>query len=205
MSDNGNITKFEPADYLQQIDGKPYLNPRKATTWFYHDHPAPSGKIITNVVRMEPTILVRAEVWIDGEMVATGHADPDGKSNTLKKIESSAIRRALANAGYGTDQVVSHISKSIGLEDGKNMLGSGKATGERRMGAAPAGGHKVADLEAWALINIYDRNEFEMKNSFKKLVAAGKLNSSLTLEEAKNVVRDRHAEEKTSEQIQQTG
>lgn len=198
MSENGNITKFDPADHVKEIktkDGlKPYLDPRHATTWFYNDHPAPSGKIITNVVRMEPTIVVRAEIWIDGQIVATGHADPDGNSITLKKIESAAIRRALANAGYGTDQAVKQIAKAIGVEDGKTMLGSGKASGERRMGGAP-GNHKLSDLKLWALGYVYEDNEYHMNASIDKLVKAGKLSPTLTLEEAKAVVENRHMEE----------
>ena len=142
MTENANVTPFNPSDHLVQIktqDGlKPYLDPRKATTWFYHDNPPPSGKIITNVIRFEPTIVVRAEIWIGGEIVATGHADSEGKSNTLKKIESSAIRRALANAGYGTDQVIARFSRTIPVADSKAMLGSGKANGERRMGVTPS-------------------------------------------------------------------
>lgn len=143
MTDNTNaLTHFDPADHIQQINTKqglkPYLDPRKATTWFYHDNPAPSGKIITNVIRMEPTILVRAEIWIGGEIVATGHADTDGNSNTLKKIESAAIRRALANAGYGTDQVMARFAKTIPVEEVRNMLGSGKEKAERRLGAETA-------------------------------------------------------------------
>lgn len=202
MTDNGNITHFDPSDHIKEIktkDGlKPYLDPRKATTWFYHDHPAPSGKIITNVIRMEPTILVRAEVWIDGELVATGHADPDGNSTTLKKIESSAIRRALANAGYGTDQAVKQIAKAMGVEAGKELLGSGKSNGERKMGQQQ--NHKLPDLKAWALKNVYDNNEYHMEASIKKLIEEGKLSPVLALEDAKNVVLNRHSNEMEANQ-----
>lgn len=129
---------LELAGMITQIKSKeggtkPYLNHGKATTWFYHDHPLPVGRIITNILTYEP-LLVRAEIWISGEMVATGHADKDGNSNSLKKVESAAIRRALANAGYGTDQALKQIAKDIGVERSKELLGSGKNKSERKLG-----------------------------------------------------------------------
>jgi hypothetical protein len=153
MSDE-RTNKFDPSDHLVEIDTKqgkkPYLAPRHAITWFYIDHPLPEGRVTTTLISSEPLIM-RAEVWIGEAMVATGHANMEGNSNTLKKIESSAIRRALANAGYGTDQVIARIARAIPLDTAKKMLGAGK---ERRItGTQPTphwanngGGERMNDV-----------------------------------------------------------
>jgi len=211
MTDNGNISNFDPADHLVKLKFKgkngnevqqDFLKGTSALNWFYSEHPLGEGRIITDLVQIEPPIF-RAEVWINDVKVATAHANPDGNSTTLKKIETVAIRRALANAGYGTDQVIARIAKSIGVDAAKKMLGSNKEASERRMGSPapqqPPPKHKKADLTAWALINIYENNEHHMNASINKLIEAGKLGPHLTLEEAKNVVRDRHAEDKVLE------
>lgn len=189
------MTDFNPQDHLIKIKTKQgekeFLKATSALNWFYDEHPLGDGRITTKIVNVDKLIIC-AEIWVGGAVVATGHADPDGDTTkTLKKIETAAIRRALANAGYGTDQVLSRLAKSIGVEEAKRMLGSGKSEGERRMGQ----GHKPADLEAWALNAVYDGNEYHMKASIQKLVNAGKLHKNLSLEEAKAVVTSRHAEE----------
>lgn len=102
--------QFNPYDRLEKVSGKPYLNPRNAITWFYAENPRPHGRIITVLLQSEPAIF-RAEVYIDAACIATGHASVDSsgqneRSKTLKAVETSAIRRALANAGYGTEQAL---------------------------------------------------------------------------------------------------
>lgn len=127
---------FNPYELLEVFGGKPYLNPRNAITWFYADNPRPRGRIVTILLRDEP-VLFRAEVYIDDALIATGHAEPDGKSNTLKRVESASVRRALANAGYGTDQAVWwHTSQRTTVEDARKRLGNG---GSRRIEGAGRG------------------------------------------------------------------
>lgn len=84
-------------------DGKqqPYLGAHEAITWFRADFPAPRSAIIP-LVNLE-TKIVRAEIYIDGTLVSCAdvmNTDSSGKS--LEKLETAAIRRALAFLGYGT-------------------------------------------------------------------------------------------------------
>lgn len=98
MSEN-----FNPKEHVVTIktkDGpKPYLSAVAAIVWFRTEHPAPKSRIIT-VPDLENS-LVRAEIYLDGELVSTGHSKGDGKKS-LEKLETGAVRRALANLGYGT-------------------------------------------------------------------------------------------------------
>lgn len=125
---NKKPSNFNAADYLEKIGDKPYLNPRKAITWFYSDFPQPLGRIITRPISTEPLIFV-AEVWVGDVLVATGHADMEGKCKSLRTVESAAIRRALANAGYGTEQAIKLMVKNIAaqttVEEKKATLGAG--------------------------------------------------------------------------------
>lgn len=75
---------------------------------FYGDHP--NGRILTEIVRLEPPLcVVKASVYRDADAVhpwATGFAyekEGDGHVNQtsyVENCETSAIGRALANAGY---------------------------------------------------------------------------------------------------------
>src|SRR3990172_571438 len=98
---------FNPKQQLVEIkfDGKqrPMLQGHDAISWFWQEHPAPSGSIIT--ILDLPNSIVRAEIRVDGVLVATGHKKGDDKTS-LEKLETRAIRRALANAGYGTAQAL---------------------------------------------------------------------------------------------------
>lgn len=154
MSDNatptteviGNKPKLDPSDLItfkfkNKTTGKEtetkMLKGTSALNWFYAEHPLGEGRIITEIVQFEP-IIVRAEVWVDGSKVATGHANIEGNCTTLKRVETVAIRRALANAGYAADQVIKRIAESIGIDAAKTMLGSGKDKQERKLGAETA-------------------------------------------------------------------
>lgn len=74
---------------------------------FYADHP--EGRILTAIERLDPPLIViRAEIYrtLDGPVWATGHAyEKEGEGNVnrtsyIENCETSAIGRALANAGY---------------------------------------------------------------------------------------------------------
>lgn len=75
---------------------------------FYEEHP--DGRIFTAIERLEPPLVVfRAEVYrdaVDTEPWATGYAyekEGEGHVNAtsyIENCETSAIGRALANAGY---------------------------------------------------------------------------------------------------------
>lgn len=75
---------------------------------FYDEHPA--GRILTAIEKLEPPLVVfKAEVFRDAEDTrpwATGYAyekegaSPVNKTSYIENCETSAIGRALANAGY---------------------------------------------------------------------------------------------------------
>lgn len=122
------MAEFNLNDILTQIKtqqgNKPYVNFRNAVLWFHKDHPLPEGRINTVQTSIEPTIF-RAEVWIGDVCVATAHAGAEGNTTTLRKIESAAVRRALANAGYDADHAIHQLAQSIGADAAKEKLGSG--------------------------------------------------------------------------------
>lgn len=129
------MADINPAQLLESISGKEYLNPRNALTWFYNDNPPPLGRVVTVLISYEPTILFRAEVYIGDVLIATGHADADMNSKTLRKIESAAVRRALANAGYGTQQAMLRaIRQSVPPGSTRQALGNGNSGQPRRIG-----------------------------------------------------------------------
>lgn len=84
-------------------DGKqqPYLGAHEAITWFRADFPAPRSAIIPTV--NTETKIVRAEIFIDGVLVSSADVmNTEGSGKSLEKLETAAIRRALAFLGYGT-------------------------------------------------------------------------------------------------------
>lgn len=101
--------EFNPKPLLKEIgkgnDKKPFLGAHEAITWFTNDHPAPEGRILT-FIDFENK-MVRAEIYVGDVLVATGHSIGDG-TKSLEKLETGAVRRALANAGYGTAAALTH-------------------------------------------------------------------------------------------------
>ncbi|HEU4344264.1 MAG TPA: hypothetical protein VFU31_22120 [Candidatus Binatia bacterium] len=128
--------QFNPKDRLIKISAKggkeqPYLQAHDAILWFRTDYPAPEGRILTFVDI--PNRIVRAEIYLGDALIATGHSLGDG-SKSLEKLETNAIRRALANAGYGTvaalaeedsDARVAMAAHEIPTEAVRERLGSG--------------------------------------------------------------------------------
>jgi len=76
---------------------------------YWDDHP--EGRIDTDLVAYGPQFIVKANVYRninDAEPYASGYAEetvgstPVNKTSALENCETSAIGRALANAGYAT-------------------------------------------------------------------------------------------------------
>jgi hypothetical protein len=103
---------------------------------FYEGHP--EGRIHTTVERLEPPLVVfRAEVYRDAEDTrpwATGYAyEKEGEGHVnrtsyIENCETSAIGRALANAGYH------------GKRDGSPRPSREEMEKVERMGSTPANG-----------------------------------------------------------------
>lgn len=93
--------------HLIRLQGKDYLPVASRIVAFRETHA--TGVISTELVTMEPRIVVRASIHAaDGVMLATGYgtAPVSGKgtwqSREIEKAETAAIGRALAHAGFGT-------------------------------------------------------------------------------------------------------
>lgn len=109
---------------------------------FYADHEA--GRILTAVERLEPPLVVfRAEVYRDADDErpwATGYAyEKEGeghvnKTSYIENCETSAIGRALANAGYH------------GKRDGAPRPSREEMEKVQRMGGTPAQGGSAGAL-----------------------------------------------------------
>lgn len=101
---------INPQDHIVQIErfdkqkgekvSKPFLVAYGAIAWFREDFPLPRSRIIPMILDAEKS-LVRCEIYVDGVMVSA--ADVKGGDGTsLEKLQTNAVRRALAFAGYGT-------------------------------------------------------------------------------------------------------
>lgn len=132
--------QLRASDILTQINTKQgvkdYVGADAAVIWFYQDFPPPHGGIHTELLHVEQLIF-KASVYVDGQLIATAHANPEGNSNTLKKVESAAVRRALANAGYSTKKAIIRLARHMVSEGAAGKLGSGKKEQPRRVGSQP--------------------------------------------------------------------
>lgn len=140
-------TDFDPKRDMMEIQGKPYLPAHNAIAWFRNDFPLPRGQIVTTIVDLE-TSLLRCEIFVDGTLVASADVRGDGK-NSLEKVQTNSVRRALAFAGYGTVSALAHegdaqldeaqqaqMAMDMAQMDKpavRNSLGAG---GDRRVGKA---------------------------------------------------------------------
>ena len=93
--------------HLVKLQGKDYLPVAARIVAFREAHP--TGVISTELVGMEPVVIVRASIHsADGVQLATGYgtAPLAGKGSYagrgIEKAETAAIGRALAHAGFGT-------------------------------------------------------------------------------------------------------
>lgn len=85
---------------LMSIQGKPYLGAHDAIAWFRTEFPLPRSQIIVYIDDLENSV-VRCEITVDNVLVSTADVRGDG-TKSLEKLETAAVRRALAYAGYGT-------------------------------------------------------------------------------------------------------
>jgi hypothetical protein len=92
------------------IKGKEYVEVKTRIQHFRETYP--NGLITTEVIKINEDIgfiLIKAEVYIDGNLVATGHAYEResvsfiNKTSFVENCETSAVGRALGILGIGID------------------------------------------------------------------------------------------------------
>jgi hypothetical protein len=90
------------------IKGKNYVEVNQRILYFRANYP--KGKILTSIESMENGVcVIRAEIYDDDQLVATGHAyEKEGstfinKTSYLENCETSAVGRALGILGIGID------------------------------------------------------------------------------------------------------
>lgn len=97
---------FDPKKHLTKLQGKDYLEVKWRLVWFRETHPA--GAITTELVAMDPSVVVKATVSTAEGILSTGYgsAAAAGKGpwtgRAIEKAETAAIGRALGVAGFGT-------------------------------------------------------------------------------------------------------
>lgn len=131
--------KYTPSkgDYID-LKGKKYLPARRRVQWFRGDHP--DWTINTSVVDMDFAAgyaVIRAEVSDEtGRLIASGMKTEtkSGFGDFVEKAETGAIARAVAIAGYGTED-------ALDLDEGERIADSpvaARSQPERAAGGAPA-------------------------------------------------------------------
>lgn len=158
--------KFKPQDHLTDMKGKQYLEVKWRLVWFKDENP--KGSVITEVLSPVPA-LVKATVYIDGVVIATGHGSAAAKGNAvwsgreIEKAETAAIGRALAHAGYGTqftDDDESNLSDSP-VEKPQKSDAERKAKATKTFSDLKARGlkvgYEVASMDAsWSIEKMMD-------------------------------------------------
>ena len=190
--------EFNPADHLITIKGKggdkPFLPAYDAVAWFWAEYPAPRGSIIPFIIDIEQK-LVRAEIRVDGNLIAAADVKGDGNTS-LEKLQTSAVRRALAFAGYGTVSAMAHeedydeaktqargaeAAHDIGTDKARDKLGAGK---NRKVDTSLRGQLMSAvDHPYYA-----NSNPAHLKNAIEALFREEILYERMPLEQAKALV-----------------
>lgn len=102
-------SKIKAPHLWDNLQGKDYFKPRGRLLWFRSVHPAPEGRLTTDFLHVGDHTIVTVSVWADGTVIAMGSAtvrewSKGGAPRDVEKAETAALGRALAHAGFGTEQ-----------------------------------------------------------------------------------------------------
>ncbi|MAH46980.1 hypothetical protein CMI37_14215 [Candidatus Pacearchaeota archaeon] len=113
------------------IKGKEYVEVNERIKYFRENHQ--SGQILTYLVSdVDGKCTFKAEVLIEGECVATGHAyEVEGstfinKTSYIENCETSAVGRALGNFGIGIDTSVASADEVVNAINNQNSTSQPK-------------------------------------------------------------------------------
>ena len=145
------------------------------------DHP--NGRVITDLVHYLSDVAVfKAELWLDGECVATGWAEEvRGQGNVnrtshVENCETGAVGRALANAGYAGSDVSKRPSREEMAKVNRMTTTQGETTITKPANAP-------SDKQLWLFkkllkeagklppINIDSMDKFEVSRAIEALKA----------------------------------
>ena len=140
--------KYTPqkADYID-LKGKKYLPARRRVQWFRGEHP--DWTINTRVVDMDFAAgyaVIRAEVSDEtGRLIASGMKTETktGFGDFVEKAETGAIARAVAIAGYGTED-------ALDLDEGERIADgpvASRTQPEQRRGAQASSPNAAAPVQ----------------------------------------------------------
>lgn len=131
--------------HIMDIKGKPYLTVQERIIWFREEHP--KGRIITEIISTSEThTIMKASIIVDGEIVAQAHKREDKSHfpDHLEKCETSAIGRALALCGFGTQFTALEFHEGERLADAPSNDSRPRSLGSGEM--AIPGGHPLNSL-----------------------------------------------------------
>ena len=145
------------------------------------DHP--TGRVITDLVHYLADVAVfKAELWLDGEIIATGWAEEvRGQGNVnrtshVENCETGAVGRALANAGYAGSDVSKRPSREEMAKVNRMTTTQGETTITKPANAP-------SDKQLWLFkkllkdagklppINIDSMDKFEVSRAIEALKA----------------------------------
>lgn len=145
------------------------------------DHP--TGRVITDLVHYLADVAVfKAELWLDGEIIATGWAEEvRGQGNVnrtshVENCETGAVGRALANAGYAGSDVSKRPSREEMAKVNRMTTTQGETTVTKPANAP-------SDKQLWLFkkllkdagklppINIDSMDKFEVSRAIEALKA----------------------------------
>lgn len=145
------------------------------------DHP--TGRVITDLVHYLSDVAVfKAELWLDGEIIATGWAEEvRGQGNVnrtshVENCETGAVGRALANAGYAGSDVSKRPSREEMAKVNRMTTTQGETTITKPANAP-------SDKQLWLFkkllkeagklppINIDSMDKFEVSRAIEALKA----------------------------------
>lgn len=123
---------------LIDLKGKPYLLAADRLLWFREENPR--GVVKTSILHnQEETVVARAEIYIEAErgqtqLVSSAHKveSKSSFSDYMEKAETSAIARALAMAGYGTQFTGGELDEGDRLADAPVIPGKKKTAGSSK-------------------------------------------------------------------------